>query len=85
LRSPRAQGGNRKGAAESAVRYVSGRWWRTTSATTPEDAHVSVDRFVAAPGRCNTGTRYGPEPTTRRSLENFSDLLVGLDRQQGLA
>ncbi|MGE3447578.1 MAG: IS21 family transposase [Microbacteriaceae bacterium] len=42
--------GNRKGSVESAVRYVSGRWWRTLSATTPEEAQVSLDRFLAGAG-----------------------------------
>ena len=39
--------GNRKGAVESSVRYVCGRWWRTMTATTPEDAQASLDRFCA--------------------------------------
>jgi transposase len=42
--------GNRKGAVESAVRYTSGRWWRTMTATTPEEAQLSLDRFLAGPG-----------------------------------
>jgi len=41
---------NRKGAVESAVRYTSGRWWRTMTATTPEEAQLSLDRFLAGPG-----------------------------------
>jgi len=54
--------GNRKGAVESAVRYVSGRWWRTMTATTPEEAQLSLDRFCAGPGderqrRTPTGQR----------------------------
>ena len=46
--------GNRKGAVESAVRYVSGRWWRTMTATTPEEAQLSLDRFLAGPGDART-------------------------------
>jgi len=42
--------GNRKGAVESSVRFVSGRWWRTLSAETPEEAQVSLDRFCATQG-----------------------------------
>jgi transposase len=42
--------GNRKGSVESSVRYVSGRWWRTMTATTPEEAQLSLDRFCAGPG-----------------------------------
>jgi hypothetical protein len=54
--------GNRKGAVEAAVRYVSGRWWRTLTATTPQEAQVSLDRFLAGPGdarerRTATGER----------------------------
>lgn len=39
--------GNRKGAVESAVRYVCGRWWRTMSAASPEEAQLSLDRFLS--------------------------------------
>jgi transposase len=42
--------GNRKGAVEAAVRYTSGRWWRTLTATTPQEAQISLDRFLAGPG-----------------------------------
>lgn len=68
--------GNRKGAVESAVRYVSGRWWRTLSATTPEEAQVSLDRFLAGPGdarerRTETGAR-----TTVGELADAEPLLT---------
>ncbi len=33
-----ARRGNRKGAVESSVRFVSGRWWRTMGDKNPEDA-----------------------------------------------
>ena len=42
--------GNRKGSVEAAVRFCSGRWWRTLSATDPEEAQLSLDRFLAAAG-----------------------------------
>jgi hypothetical protein len=42
--------GNRKGAVESSVRYVCGRWWRTMTATTPAQAQSSLDGFCAGPG-----------------------------------
>ncbi len=42
--------GNRKGAVESAVRFTCGRWWRTLTAATPEEAQLSLDRFLAGPG-----------------------------------
>jgi hypothetical protein len=41
--------GNRKGAVESSVRYVCGRWWRTMTAATPADAQRSLDGFCAGP------------------------------------
>jgi transposase len=42
--------GNRKGSVESSVRFVSGRWWRTMTATDPESAQVSLDHFLATTG-----------------------------------
>ena len=42
--------GNRKGSVESSVRFCSGRWWRTLSATDPESAQLSLDRFLATTG-----------------------------------
>jgi transposase len=42
--------GNRKGAVESAVKFTSGRWWRTMTAKTPEQAQLSLDSFLAGPG-----------------------------------
>ena len=42
--------GNRKGAVECGVKFMCGRWWRTMSATTLEDAQVSLDRFWATTG-----------------------------------
>jgi transposase len=46
--------GNRKGAVESSVRYLCGRWWRTMTATSPEDAQRSLDAFCAGPGDART-------------------------------
>ncbi len=42
--------GNRKGAVECGVRFMCGRWWRTMTATTPEEAQVSLDRFWSTTG-----------------------------------
>jgi transposase len=42
--------GNRKGSVEAAVRYATGRWWRTLAATSPEAAQVSLDRFWSTTG-----------------------------------
>jgi transposase len=39
--------GNRKGVVEAAVRYLCGRWWRTLTATTIEEAQADLDRFCA--------------------------------------
>jgi transposase len=41
--------GNRKGAVESSVRYLCGRWWRTMTAATPEQAQRSLDAFCTGP------------------------------------
>jgi hypothetical protein len=42
--------GNRKGSVEAAVRFATGRWWRTLSAEGPEDAQADLDRFWATKG-----------------------------------
>jgi len=42
--------GNRKGAVECGVKFLCGRWWRTMTATTAEDAQVSLDRFWSTTG-----------------------------------
>ena len=42
--------GNRKGAVECGVKFMCGRWWRTMTATTPEEAQVSLDRFWSTIG-----------------------------------
>jgi transposase len=57
--------GNRKGAVECGVKFMCGRWWRTMTATTPEEAQLSVDRFWATTGdaRLRPPGRYA-EPGT---------------------
>jgi transposase len=42
--------GNRKGAVECGVKFMCGRWWRTMTAITPEEAQVSLDRFWSTTG-----------------------------------
>jgi transposase len=42
--------GNRKGAVECGVKFMCGRWWRTMTATNPEDAQVSLDHFWSTTG-----------------------------------
>jgi transposase len=68
--------GNRKGAVESSVRFVSGRWWKTMSARSPEEAQRSLDLFCATTGedrerRFRDGTR-----TTVRELADREPLLA---------
>ena len=68
--------GNRKGAVESSVRFVSGRWWRTMSDKTPEDAQRSLDLFCSTTAeererRFSDGTR-----TTVRVLADAEPLLT---------
>ena len=54
LRSDRgplpARRGNRKGAVECGVKYVCGRWWRTMTATSMEEARLGLDRFLSTTG-----------------------------------
>jgi transposase len=42
--------GNRKGVVECGVKFMCGRWWRTMTAITPEEAQVSLDRFWSTTG-----------------------------------
>ena len=42
--------GNRKGAVECGVKFMCGRWWRTMTAATIEDAQLSLDRFWSTTG-----------------------------------
>jgi len=53
--------GNRKGVVEAAVRFVSGRWWRTLAADSPEEARYGngAERCVTAPmPRCGWPKRW---------------------------
>ena len=42
--------GNRKGSVEAAVRFATGRWWRTLATATAEGAQADLDRFWATMG-----------------------------------
>jgi DNA replication protein DnaC len=66
--------GNRKGAVESSVRYLCGRWWRTMTATSPEDAQRSLDTFCAGPGDVRTRATAGG-PVTVAALAEAEPLL----------
>jgi transposase len=67
--------GNRKGAVESSVRYLCGRWWRTMTATSPEDAQRSLDVFCAGPGDART-RRTVAGPVTVAALGAAEPLLA---------
>jgi transposase len=70
--------GNRKGSVESAVRFATGRWWRTLAAGTPEAAQVSLDRFWATTGdarlRSPRGTEEPPADGSRQRWPTVAEL-----------
>ncbi len=68
--------GNRKGAVESAVRFTCGRWWRTMTATTPEEAQLSLDRFLAGPGDARERRTAAGVRTTVGALGDSEPLLA---------
>lgn len=68
--------GNRKGAVESSVRFVSGRWWRTMSTTTPEEAQRSLDRFCTTVGDERERRRADGTRTTVAVLGDAEPLLA---------
>jgi transposase len=68
--------GNRKGAVEAAVRFVCGRWWRTMTATTPEEAQLSLDRFLATTGDARERRTATGERTTVGVLADAEPLLA---------
>jgi transposase len=68
--------GNRKGSVESAVRYTSGRWWRTMTATTPEEAQLSLDRFLSGPGDARLRRTESGVHTTVGALADNEPLLA---------
>jgi hypothetical protein len=68
--------GNRKGSVESAVRYRCGRWWRTMTATTPEEAQLSLDRFLAGPGDARPRRTATGAATTVGALADAEPLLA---------
>ena len=68
--------GNRKGAVESSVRFVSGRWWRTMGATTPEEAQRSLDTFCSSIGDARERRGPGGERTSVGALGDAEPLLA---------
>jgi transposase len=67
--------GNRKGAVEAAVRFTSGRWWRTLSASSPEEAQASLDRFLAGAGDARERRTATGQKTTVGELADAEPLL----------
>ena len=68
--------GNRKGSVESSVRFVSGRWWRTMTAATPEEAQRSLDVFLATTGDARERRGPGGARTTVGALADAEPLLA---------
>jgi transposase len=68
--------GNRKGAVESSVRYVCGRWWRTMTATTPVGAQSSLDTFCADPADARRRLTADGARTTVAALAAAEPLLM---------
>lgn len=68
--------GNRKGAVESSVRYVCGRWWRTMTAVTPEQAQASLDMFCAGPADARPRRTAGGARTSVGELAAAEPLLA---------
>jgi transposase len=67
--------GNRKGAVEAAVRFTSGRWWRTLGVASPEEAQASLDRFLAGPGDARERRTPSGQRTTVGALADAEPLL----------
>lgn len=68
--------GNRKGAVESSVRYVCGRWWRTMTATTPAGAQSSLDAFCSGPADARPRRTPDGAPATVGALADAEPLLA---------
>ena len=64
--------GNRKGSVEAAVRFATGRWWRTLSAGTVELAQAGLDRFWSTTGdaRLRSPARIEEPPTALYATED---------------
>ena len=65
--------GNRKGAVESSVRFISGRWWRTMTETDMASAERSLDRFCEVIGDARE-RRVGDRRTTVGELGDAEPL-----------
>jgi len=67
--------GNRKGAVESSVRYLCGRWWRTMTAATPGGAQSSLDAFCSGPADARRRRTAAGEVATVGALAAAEPLL----------
>jgi hypothetical protein len=68
--------GNRKGAVESSVRYVCGRWWRTMTAVTPAQAQASPGAFCSGPADARRRPAGDGAWTTTGALADTEPLLA---------
>src|SRR5436190_3478547 len=68
--------GNRKGAVESSVRYVCGRWWRTMTAATPAGAQSSLDAFCSGPADARPRLTADGARTTVGTLADAEPMLA---------
>jgi transposase len=68
--------GNRKGSVESAVRFTSGRWWKPMTARDPQEAQLSLDRFLAGPGDARERRTPAGARTTAGELADAEPLLA---------
>src|SRR5271169_1223078 len=68
--------GNRKGSVESAVRFTSGRWWKPMTARDPQQAQLSLDRFLAGPGDARERRTPAGARTTVGELADAEPLLA---------
>lgn len=77
--------GNRKGAVEKSIHYLTQRWWRTAAVSTMAEAQRSFDRFceTTADDRPRPRARAGPEAVasggprpTVRSLAQAETLMA---------
>jgi hypothetical protein len=61
---------------ESSVRYVCGRWWRTLTAATPEQAQASLDAFCTGPADARPRRTAAGARTTVGALAEAEPLLA---------
>lgn len=55
--------GNRKGAVEKGIHFITQRWWRTAEVATPVEAQASLDAFCAGRGDARVRHHEGARTT----------------------